>query len=166
MIDEGTVELILATVSVVGFIIFFGSPTAIAIVSQVEAARYSRAEGEASDLEVLRQRAAEVTGEGAIGRYFAKAFASSSTVSFVFWVSVLFGLATLTDLVSVAFSWLNLTVQNYPLVNITLSISMGLVFVAVSAALYGIGRLTLGAQRQHQQEKDRVLADASKFKQP
>lgn len=163
MVGVGTAETVIATVSVVGFIIFFGSPTAIAIISQVDPARREGPEGTNGELVALKRRSKELTDEGAIGRYFAKAFARPRTVSFVFWVSVVFGLATLTDLASVACSSLGLSVNNYPVVNSTLSASFILAFIGVSAAIYGIATLTLGAQREHAREKDKVLEDINRF---
>jgi hypothetical protein len=166
VVDLGSVEVLVATISVVGFLIFFSSPTAIAIVSQAAAARGRYSSGAMTEVELLAEQAAEISDDGALALYFAKAFTSERAVKTVFLISALFGAAALGDLLSVIVELFSIIVYGVALVDVILSVSVALLFLAVATALFGMWMLTRGAIDALDNERKRLVGRIAEFKKP
>lgn len=167
--DVGSLETVVAAISVVGFLIFFGSPTVIALVSQVESARLGGPAGPKSEKELLADRVGAIDDESALAQYFAKTFTSKKAIRYVYILSLLFGLASLADLLAAAFGSLppglfgvSLAVFG-TLAAIAVAVSVGLLLTGVGIALVAIYRITVGAEEALNGETRAVIHAAREF---
>lgn len=164
--DLGAGQTVVATISVVGFIIFFGSPTAIVLSLDRVDQRLQTALVAGDDATILAARADILAGEDTLARFFVEAFRDKAVINSIYTLSMVYGAAMVADMASVALEATSAQIAGVSWSVVAFSLSWTILIVAVLATLYGIYRVRTGADKRLDQEKNEVLTRVAHLRAP
>jgi len=168
--DLSTPEIVIASFSVLGFLLFYSSPTLIALALRRQSDERSlgsiavpKGEGKTREAKALVARLSAVRRKAVLAEYFGEEFADPKHLTTVYRLSVYFGLAFLSDLAAALCGALSLAVKEVPIEPFVFSVSTGLVIVGVVLAMLSQRSLILGAEERLKQANDSAQVETISF---